>query len=229
MENQIMTMEQQMMNAQTITSIEIAALVGKPHNDMLKAIRKMEPAWEQEHLGKFSQMQIREELPNGGYRLRPCYLLTKTQSLFIATKFNDVARARLVLRWEQLEKEKLGEAPQTFYPQKLLMTEKELLLKSDEIRRHQIVLENASADGCFTACEIAKALDMDVKDLNKELVKKGVQYFNGGRYKLTPEYEGRGLAQDRAFHYYALDGEKKQRFYLVWTQLGAELIKTLID
>ncbi|MCR5121121.1 MAG: Rha family transcriptional regulator, partial [Ruminococcus sp.] len=38
---------------------------------------------------------------------RPCYSLTKTECLYVATKFNDEARAKLVLRWEQLEKERL--------------------------------------------------------------------------------------------------------------------------
>ena len=104
METNIITIEQMMKDAKHITSIEIASLVGKPHNDVLKAIRKMESAWVQEHQGNFSQMQIQEALPNGGYRMRPCFLLTKTESLFIATKFNDVARARLVLRWEELER-----------------------------------------------------------------------------------------------------------------------------
>gem|GEM_PF-3015294 len=41
--------------------------------------------------------------PNGGTREVPCYMLTKTECLYIATKFNDEARARLVLRWQQLE------------------------------------------------------------------------------------------------------------------------------
>ena len=36
--------------------------------------------------------------------LRPCYQLTKTECLYIATKFNDEARAKLVLRWEELER-----------------------------------------------------------------------------------------------------------------------------
>ena len=39
--------------------------------------------------------------------LRPCYQLTKIECLYIATKFNDEARARLVLRWQELESEKL--------------------------------------------------------------------------------------------------------------------------
>ena len=35
-------------NEQRISSLDIAAVTGKPHNDVLKAIRKMEPAWERE-------------------------------------------------------------------------------------------------------------------------------------------------------------------------------------
>ena len=68
------------------------------HNDVMRAIRNMEPAWESKRQGKFSLTQIRDEIPNGGYRLRPVYMLTKTECLYVATKFNDVARARLVLR-----------------------------------------------------------------------------------------------------------------------------------
>ena len=59
----------------------------------------MEPAW-----GKIAGSNFRL----GSYKdlngqLRPCYLLTKTECLYIATKFNDEARAKLVLRWQQLE------------------------------------------------------------------------------------------------------------------------------
>ena len=40
----------------------------------------MDPAFEQEHLGHFSQMQILVILPNGGCRLRYRYVLSKTES-----------------------------------------------------------------------------------------------------------------------------------------------------
>ena len=213
-------------NTKFITSIEIAGLVGKPHNDVLKAIRKMEPAWEQEHLGKFSLTQLREKIPNGGYRMRPCFMLTKTESLFIATKFNDVARARLVIRWEELEKAQLK--LQTNHQEtKLLVTEREILRRGDEIRRQEIEKENAPADGCFTMSEIAKDLDTTVKELNKMLVKEGVQFYNGGRYRMTEDYQNSGLAQERSFHYFTLEGEKKERLYLVWTHEGAEFIKEI--
>lgn len=226
MKNQIVTMEM-VNNEQRITSLEIAELTGKAHRNVLRDIRNMEPAWEKVHQLKFEQMQIRENLPNGGYRLKKVYSLTKLESLYVFTHYDNEARAKLIVRWEQLEKAQLERQAQAFYPQKLLVTEKELLLKSDEICRHEIEMENKSADGCFTAREIAKSLGMDVRKLNKLLVKKGIQYANSGRYMLTPEYEGRNLAQDRFFHYFGLDGEKKQVSYLVWTKQGAEMISTL--
>ena len=85
-----------------MSSLEIADLTGKPHSDLLKAIRTMEPAWEKISGGKFSLA----EYTDAQGKSRPCYELTKTECLYIATKFNDEARAKLVLRWEELELEK---------------------------------------------------------------------------------------------------------------------------
>ncbi|MDM1049364.1 Rha family transcriptional regulator [Sphingobacterium hotanense] len=85
---------------QTITSREIAEMAGKPHNDVLKSIRKMETAWEKVNGGNFSLV----DYTDAKGEKRPQYLLTKTETLYIATKFNDEARARLVLRWEELER-----------------------------------------------------------------------------------------------------------------------------
>ena len=97
----------QITDQQTITSMEIAEITGKNHSDVLRAIRKMEPAWEEVHKSKFTWKQNMVDTFNGAKRPIPCCVLTKTECLFVATKFNDVARAKLVLRWEQLEKEKL--------------------------------------------------------------------------------------------------------------------------
>lgn len=93
---------------QTMTSLEMSLLTGKNHFDMLKAIRKMEPAWQKEAASKFALCSYLDK----NNRERPMYRLTKTECLFVATKFNDVARAKLVLRWEQLEKERLEQQSQ---------------------------------------------------------------------------------------------------------------------
>lgn len=84
---------------ETMTSLEIAEVTGKRHSDVLEAIRNMEGAW-----AKVAQRKF----PLGSYKdannqSRPCYILNKTECLYVATKFNDEARAKLVLRWEELE------------------------------------------------------------------------------------------------------------------------------
>ncbi len=65
-----------------MSSLEIAELTGKPHSDLLKAIRTMEPAWEKISGGKFSLA----EYTDAQGKTRPCYELTKTECLYIATK-----------------------------------------------------------------------------------------------------------------------------------------------
>ena len=76
---------------QHMTSLEIAEVTGKQHKDVLKAIRNMEPAWEKVNGRKFALVEYRDKKGE----LRPCYSLTKTECLYIATKFNDEARAKL--------------------------------------------------------------------------------------------------------------------------------------
>ena len=212
---------------QVITSLDIAKLTGKEHRNVLRDIKNMEPAWEQLHQLKFEQMQIKEKLPNNGYRMRKVYVLTKLESLYIATKYNDQARARLILRWAELESKNLTPALSQGEGVKMLETERDIMQRSDEIRRQQIETENAPADGCFTVSEIAKQLGVTPKDINRMLVKEGVQYYHGGRYKLTPEFEGKGYAKERSFHYYGLEGDKKERIYLVWTPEGVEYVTYL--
>ena len=84
---------------QRMTSMEIAQLTGKQHKDVLKAVRNMEPAWTNVTGRKFALSEYQDATG----RTLPCYSLTKTECLYIATKFNDEARARLVLRWQELE------------------------------------------------------------------------------------------------------------------------------
>lgn len=223
MKTEVIT-KQMLDDAQYITSIEIAEVTGKQHKHVMEAIRKMEPAWEKERGSNFRLSQIQEKIPNGGYKLRPCYVLDKAESLFIATKFNDVARARLVLRWAELESNSLQKAQA---PCAMLETEAEILQRSDEIRRQQIEKENAPSDGCFTTSEIAKELGVTVKELNQMLVKEGVVYRRSGRYELSQQLEGNGYCKERSFHYFGLDGEKKERLYLVWTPEGVEYVKRL--
>lgn len=101
---------------QTITSMEIAEITGRAHKNVLVAIRNMESAWVNVTGLKFKLCKKTYEIGNGAMRETPYYELTKKETLFVATKFNDEARAKLVLRWEQLEKERLMQQPVVVQP-----------------------------------------------------------------------------------------------------------------
>ena len=208
------------MNAGRMTSLEIAQVTGKPHNDVLKAIRKMEQAWNQVTQGNFSLSTYQDATG----RTLPCYSLTKTECLYIATKFNDEARAKLVLRWEQLERERM----MTQGIRKLLVTDDDIMHEAERIVGRTLIANNQHADGCVTATDIATAIGIATNELNAWLTDMGIQAWRRGQFRLTPDYEGRGLAQDRLFIYYSKDGKQKERTYLVWTMKGAEMINEMI-
>lgn len=107
----------------TMSSVEIAELTGKPHNDVMKAIRAMEPAWKKINGGSFSLVDYTDKKGEK----RPCYELNKTECLYIATKFNDEARAKLVLRWEELETEKQKELS----PAEILLRQAQALVEQE--------------------------------------------------------------------------------------------------
>jgi anti-repressor protein len=85
---------------QTMTSREIAGYTGKLHKHVLDAIRNMEPAWIKVTGTEFRLSEYTD--PTG--RKLPQYELSKLECLFISTKFNDITRAKLIKRWEELEK-----------------------------------------------------------------------------------------------------------------------------
>lgn len=84
---------------EAMTSLEIAEVTGRNHKDVMRSIREMEEAWVKVNGRKFALVEYKDAKGE----MRPCYSLGKIECLYIATKFNDEARAKLVLRWEELE------------------------------------------------------------------------------------------------------------------------------
>ena len=205
---------------QRMTSLEIAEVTGKRHADLMRAIRTMEDAWQAVNGCKFALVDYTDQKG----QLRPCYSLTKTECLYVATKFNDEARARLVLRWEQLYCERV----QTGAVRHLLVSDADVLIEAERIVGVELTRNNQNADGCITTTDIARAMGMETHDLNSLLTDMHVQRWQRGQFRLTAEYEGRGLAQDRLFFYYSREGKQKSRTYLVWTDKGRDLIVSLI-
>lgn len=91
---------------QTISSIEVAEMVGKPHNDLLKDIRRY---CEQFSLGKISQSEFFTESTYRTDRGKeyPCYKVTKKGCEFIAHKLTGVKgtefTAKYINRFHDME------------------------------------------------------------------------------------------------------------------------------
>ena len=107
------------------------------------------------------------------------------------------------------------------------LTEGEMVEAANRIIARTISRANLPADDCFTAMQVAESLGTTVNWLNHFLVDKGVQYWSGCCYKLKAQYADCGYTEERMFHYYGLNGEKKQRPYMVWTPQGKEFVKSL--
>lgn len=230
---------------QTMSSLEIAKLTGKPHNDVLKAIRAMEPAWEKVTEGKFS----RSEYKDSTGRTLPCFELTKTECLYVATKFNDEARAILVMRWEELEQKQRAqmlhlpdftnpaEAARAWaqeYEQKQVLAIENKRLEEENI---QLVIENQELKNdknyldiimrskeLLTISQIAQDYGMSGKAMNKLLADMGVQYSINGQWILYAKYKDCGYVSSRSIEFIRNNGQRDYRLHTEWTQAGRKFL-----
>ena len=202
---------------QTMTSLEIAELTGKQHKDVMKAIRNMEPAWLKVNGRKFALVEYQDKKGE----LRPCYLLTKIECLYIATKFNDEARAKLVLRWQQLEL-----AEQERRQQLCLPSPQKILALADEIIGEQLQEMNEPAEDTLTATQVAKTFNMTVWDFNCILRDMGIQYRRNGHWNICDDLADRDLVRLRTHISYSLKGEKKVKVYMTWTMSGLRYLNS---
>ena len=200
-----------------MTSLEIAELTGKQHKDVMKAIRNMEPAWLKVNGRKFALVEYQDKKGE----LRPCYLLTKIECLYIATKFNDEARAKLVLRWQQLEL-----AEQERRQQLCLPSPQKILALADEIIGEQLQEMNEPAEDTLTATQVAKTFNMTVFDFNAVLRDMGIQYRRGGHWNISDDLADRDLVRYRTHVSYSLKGEKKVKVYMTWTMSGLRYLNS---
>ncbi len=87
------------LSKQTMSSLEIAELAGRNHKDVMRSIRDMEPAWVKVNGRNFALVEYKDAKGE----TRPCYELHYDECMYVASKFNDETRAKLVVRWRDLE------------------------------------------------------------------------------------------------------------------------------
>lgn len=225
---------------ETMTSLEIAEVIGMRHADVMRSIRNMEEAWAKVSERNFALSSYKQSQPNGGYKNVPCYVLNKTECLYVATKFNDEARAKLVLRWEELERKEQYQVPQSFAEALMLAAKQQ-----EKIEQQQLALESKneeiiqlsatitemqpkvsyvdtilSSKETVTTTQIAQDYGQSAKALNVLLRNFGVQHKVGGQWILYSKYLPCGYVQSETVSITHRDGSAGSVMHTKWTQKG---------
>ena len=209
----------------------------------MRSIREMEEGWVKICGCKFALTSREVQQPNGGTREVPCYELTKRECLYIATKFNDEARAKLIIRWEELEtKERTGGfvVPQTF-SQALMLAAKqqeqieeqraalaqqgeEIVKLSNEVMTmkpkatyYDLILNNPST---VTITQIAQDYGMSAKKFNQILCDFRIQHKVNKQWILYADNINKGYVQSKPTNIPLSNGTEKVVYNTEWTQKG---------
>ena len=207
-----------------MSSIEIAELTGKQHKNVMQAIRNMEPAWVKVQGLKFQLSSRTYSLPNGGTKTVPCYELTKTECLYIATKFNDVARAKLVLRWEELE---MAERERQLKEARLLEARANLLEEICDTLKPKAEFFDAvlCSEDTLTVTQMAQDYGVGAVRFNRLLETLHIQHRVGGQWVLFAPHQGRGYVQSyTTYHTSSKDGYIRTQLFTRWTQAGRNFL-----
>ncbi|WP_313552985.1 phage regulatory protein/antirepressor Ant [Sphingobacterium multivorum] len=202
-------------NGHTVSSREIASYAGKNHSDVMRAIRKMEKSWMEVSESNFALAEYTDEQG----KKRPEYLLTKKESLYIATKFNDVARAKLINRWEELEKQVQNnqfQIPTTLSGALLLASQ-----QAEQIEQQQLLLEQTNKQLNEVSTKVNEQANQLKEQAHKvvfaDAVKESADSILIGHLATLITQAGFEIGQNRLFQllrdlgYLGCVGEKKNK------------------
>lgn len=176
MESNLSKVGETINTSEYMTSREIAEVTCKEHKNVLAAIRLMEESWIKVTGLNF---KLSEYTDSTGRKL-PMYKLNKTECLYIATKFNDEARAKLVIRWEELERaNRMGNfnVPKSFREALLLAAEQQEVIENQQ---KQIEEKNAKIEAdkpkvLFSEAVEASKKSILIRELAKIITQNGYQ------------------------------------------------------
>lgn len=215
-----------------MSSLEIAEITGKLHYNVLRDIEKMESGWTEVTGLKFEVNEYKD--PRG--RNLKCYLLTKRECLYVSSKYDDKIRAKLVVRWEKLEKDNLNrkmyggfDVPKNYLEAlKLAVHQQEKIMELEPKADYadKVLLSPEK----LTTTEVAKSFGMkSPQKLNGILINLGVQYKTKHNYVLCSPYSDLGYV--RVNTHITSDGEEKlvgTTYQLVLTEKGRNFLYDLL-
>ena len=226
-----------------IDSREVAEMVGKQHNELLKDIRRYA---EQLGEGKIPQSDFFTERTyvNSQNKKMPCYQVTKKGCEFIAHKLTGVKgtefTAKYINRFHEMEDAIKAHIPTgnelialaVVEAQKLLaQKEEEIKQLEDSVQQMDKVITELtpkadyadrilSSNDCMTVTQIAQDYGLSAVSFNRILSRAGIQRKVGEQWILYAEYQGKGYVQNKTYDYEKANGTTGTKLSTVWTQKG---------
>lgn len=207
MNNNLMVIESS--NVLTMSSIEIAELTGKRHDNVVRDIKAMfEQLGDSEGLLKSEDTYVN---PQNGQKYK-CYSLPKEETICLIAGYNAQVRMRIIKRWQELEEKQTPATPKTYIEalEKLLESEKEKLVLKEELKaaepKVEFVNNYVDAKGNKTFRGLVKMLNVNEREFRNWLHDSKIMYRLNGAWMPYSEYLHKGYFEVKT-------GEKDGKSY----------------
>lgn len=175
-------------DAQTMTSGEIAELTGKRHDNVLRDIDSI--------ASNLSESSNSVTYTGYNNKLQREWHLNKRDTLVVISGYNVALRARIIDRWEELENKQRQPAINLHDPKQLLgllqnYAEENLKLQEkvqEAAPKVDFVEKYVDCDGLLGFREVAKLLKVTEVVLRDWLISKGAMYRLGGGWAFSSSF-----------------------------------------
>lgn len=218
----------------TMSSLEIADLTGKRHDNVVRDIKAMLDGLS---LGPLSFEGTYRDAQN---KQRTCFNLPRRECLILVSGYSIDLRAKIIDRWEQLERQVQAVDPMKALNdpaamRNLLLTYSEKVLdlesRNAELSPKAEALDRiATADGSLCVTDAAKTLQVRPKTLFEFLRSHGWIYSRPGTSDVA--YQGKlasGLLEHKTTTIHRSDGSEKVTTQVRVTPKGLTRLATLIQ
>ena len=180
----------------TISSLEIAQLTGKNHNDVMRDVRKTLADAE------IGESKFAFTYTDSQNKSRPCYNLPRFECDLVVSGYSVKYRAAIIKRWHELEANQAPALPQTMAEalrlaadslDRATVAETKLLEVAPKLKTYNEVMQSNGLHNFREAAGLLPHLKLGSNNLVKELVAKKVLYYdNEGKIRCYQPFTDSG-------------------------------------